>query len=156
MEPVTVPAAPQNVSFITDMVASRNARIRLTPRNATSYDITRDVVIVSDPTLLVSARLANTSRVGSDTITTSRVISYDVALRGVKRIRAFRDATMSVMKLTFWGAAGTVTGSMHLLESGGKRYLLDCGLYQGRRKDADLKNRKLPFAGGSIDAVVLS
>ena len=60
------------------------------------------------------------------------------------------------MKLTFWGAAGTVTGSMHLLESGGKRYLLDCGLYQGRRKDADAKNRRLPFAAGSIDAVVLS
>ena len=61
-----------------------------------------------------------------------------------------------MVKLTFWGAAGTVTGSMHLLESGGKRYLLDCGLYQGRRKDADLKNRKLPFPGASIDAVVLS
>ena len=60
------------------------------------------------------------------------------------------------MRLTFWGAAGTVTGSMHLLETGGKRYLLDCGLYQGRRKDADLKNRKLPFPGNSIDAVVLS
>src|SRR5665811_1696896 len=45
---------------------------------------------------------------------------------------------------------------MHLLESGGKRYLLDCGLFQGRRKDADLKNRKLPFPGDSIDAVVLS
>ena len=60
------------------------------------------------------------------------------------------------MKLTFWGAAGTVTGSMHLLESGGKRYLLDCGLYQGRRKDADAKNRRLPFPAGSIDAVVLS
>ena len=60
------------------------------------------------------------------------------------------------MKLTFWGAAGTVTGSMHLLESGGKRYLLDCGLYQGRRKDADAKNRHLPFPGDSIDAVVLS
>src|SRR5712692_2627095 len=60
------------------------------------------------------------------------------------------------MRLTFWGAAGTVTGSMHLLETGGKRYLLDCGLYQGRRKDADLKNRKLPFPGGSIDAVLLS
>ena len=60
------------------------------------------------------------------------------------------------MKLTFWGAAGTVTGSMHLLETGGKRFLLDCGLYQGRRKDADLKNRKLPFPGDSIDAVVLS
>src|ERR1035437_9026077 len=63
---------------------------------------------------------------------------------------------MALMKLTFWGAAGTVTGSMHLLESGGKRYLLDCGLFQGRRKDADLKNRKLPFPGDSIDAVVLS
>ena len=60
------------------------------------------------------------------------------------------------MKLTFWGAACTVTGSMHLLESGGKRYLLDCGLYQGRRKDADAKNRHLPFPAGSIDAVVLS
>ena len=60
------------------------------------------------------------------------------------------------MKLTFWGAAGTVTGSMHLLETGGKRYLLDCGLYQGRRKDADAKNRNLPFPGSSIDAVVLS
>src|ERR1035438_1022121 len=67
-----------------------------------------------------------------------------------------RDATMTVMKLTFWGAAGTVTGSMHLLECGGQRFLLDCGLYQGRRKDADLKNRHLPFPGASIDTVVLS
>jgi metallo-beta-lactamase family protein len=60
------------------------------------------------------------------------------------------------MKLTFWGAAGTVTGSMHLLETGGKRYLLDCGLAQGRRKEAEARNRNLPFAGSSIDAVVLS
>jgi metallo-beta-lactamase family protein len=60
------------------------------------------------------------------------------------------------MKLTFWGAAGGVTGSMHLLESGGKRFLLDCGLNQGRRKDADRKNRELPFSGSSIDGVVLS
>jgi len=60
------------------------------------------------------------------------------------------------MKLTFWGAAGTVTGSMHLVESGGKRFLLDCGLNQGRRKDADQKNRCLPFSGSTIEAVVLS
>ena len=60
------------------------------------------------------------------------------------------------MKLTFWGAAGTVTGSMHLLEADGKRILLDCGLAQGRRKDTDAKNRHLPFAASSIDAVVLS
>jgi metallo-beta-lactamase family protein len=60
------------------------------------------------------------------------------------------------MKLTFWGAAGAVTGSMHLVETGGKRILLDCGLNQGRRKDADEKNRHLPFPGSSIDEVVLS
>ncbi|HTS30528.1 MAG TPA: MBL fold metallo-hydrolase [Bryobacteraceae bacterium] len=60
------------------------------------------------------------------------------------------------MKLTFWGAAGTVTGSMHLVESDGKRFLLDCGLYQGRRKEADQKNRHLPFPASSIEAVILS
>jgi len=60
------------------------------------------------------------------------------------------------MKITFWGAAGTVTGSMHLVESDGRRYALDCGLFQGRRKEAEEKNRHLPVAGSSIDAVVLS
>ncbi len=60
------------------------------------------------------------------------------------------------MKITFWGAARTVTGSMHHLELDGKRYLLDCGLYQGRRKDAENRNRDLPFDARSIDAVVLS
>src|SRR5580700_1066151 len=60
------------------------------------------------------------------------------------------------MKITFWGAAGTVTGSMHLVETGGKRVLFDCGLYQGRRKEADQKNRHLPFDASAIDAVVLS
>src|ERR1017187_2814678 len=60
------------------------------------------------------------------------------------------------MKVTFWGAAGGVTGSMHLVEAGGRRLLLDCGLNQGRRKEADAKNRHLPWAGSMIDAVVLS
>ena len=60
------------------------------------------------------------------------------------------------MKLTFWGAAGVVTGSMHLLESNGKRILLDCGMYQGRRQEAEKINRDLPFDAKTIDAVVLS
>jgi metallo-beta-lactamase family protein len=60
------------------------------------------------------------------------------------------------MKLTFWGAAGGVTGSMHQVESSGKRLLLDCGLNQGRRQEADRKNRNLPFPASSIDAVILS
>jgi metallo-beta-lactamase family protein len=60
------------------------------------------------------------------------------------------------MKLTFHGAAGTVTGSMHRLDAGGKSYLLDCGMYQGRRKEAERRNRTFPFDARTIDAVVLS
>lgn len=60
------------------------------------------------------------------------------------------------MKLQFWGAARTVTGSMHVLEVGGRRILLDCGKYQGRRKKAFEQNRVLPFEAAGIDAVVLS
>ena len=60
------------------------------------------------------------------------------------------------MKVQFWGAAQTVTGSMHLVHHQGKQILLDCGLYQGKRKIAFQKNRELPFAGDKIDAVILS
>lgn len=61
------------------------------------------------------------------------------------------------MKVTIWGAAQTVTGSMHLVElDNGSRLLLDCGLYQGRRKDAWRINSELPFDPSSIDAVLLS
>lgn len=60
------------------------------------------------------------------------------------------------MRLTFWGAAGAVTGSMHHLEVDGKQYLLDCGLAQGRRKEADQKNRHLPVDPPSIAGVLLS
>jgi metallo-beta-lactamase family protein len=60
------------------------------------------------------------------------------------------------MKVQFWGAAQTVTGSMHLIHHDGKQILLDCGLYQGRRKIAFEKNRQLPFAADKIDVVILS
>ncbi|MGD1977969.1 MAG: MBL fold metallo-hydrolase [Akkermansiaceae bacterium] len=61
------------------------------------------------------------------------------------------------MKLKFCGAAGTTTGSQHLLEVNGQRILLDCGLYQGRRKDAYEVNCCFPFFDPkSIDHVVLS
>lgn len=60
------------------------------------------------------------------------------------------------MKITFLGAVREVTGSMHLLETGSDRILLDCGLYQGRRKEAGEKNRALPFDGKSITNTVLS
>jgi metallo-beta-lactamase family protein len=60
------------------------------------------------------------------------------------------------MKVTFQGAAGTVTGSLHQLEVAGRNYLLDCGMYQGRRKETERRNRDFPFDASSIDAVVLS
>ena len=60
------------------------------------------------------------------------------------------------MNVQFWGAARTVTGSMHLVECGGQRVLLDCGMFQGRRKEAFERNRSLPFDPRSVNAVVLS
>ena len=58
--------------------------------------------------------------------------------------------------VTFWGAARSVTGSMHLVEAGPYRLLLDCGLARGPRDEARLRNRSFPFDPASIDAVVLS
>ena len=60
------------------------------------------------------------------------------------------------MKIWFYGAAGEVTGSRHLLEADGLRILLDCGLFQGHRGDAARKNAELPFDPKSLDAVLLS
>jgi metallo-beta-lactamase family protein len=60
------------------------------------------------------------------------------------------------MKITFTGAARTVTGSRHLLEVGGRRILLDCGLYQGRDEEMEQKNHAFPFDVRTVDAVVLS
>jgi metallo-beta-lactamase family protein len=58
--------------------------------------------------------------------------------------------------IRFLGAAGTVTGSMHLVTAGGRRVLLDCGLFQGL-KDLRLRNwREPPFDPKTIDAVVIS
>lgn len=60
------------------------------------------------------------------------------------------------MQLTFLGASGTVTGSQYLLESGGRRVLVDCGLFQGY-KQLRLRNwARPPYEPGAIDAVVLT
>lgn len=60
------------------------------------------------------------------------------------------------MKLSFHGAAQTVTGSRHLVSLNGQRLLLDCGLFQGRRKETYARNLKFDFDPKTIDAVVLS
>jgi metallo-beta-lactamase family protein len=59
-------------------------------------------------------------------------------------------------ELMFHGAAGEVTGSMHMLRVGDRWVALDCGLFQGRRKDAEEKNKTWPMDPKEIEAVVLS
>lgn len=58
--------------------------------------------------------------------------------------------------LTFLGAAGTVTGSKHLVESGDGRFLLDCGLFQGTPEIEASNALPLPFAPTTLGAVVVS
>ena len=60
------------------------------------------------------------------------------------------------MSIQFFGAAGEVTGSCHLVTVGKQRLLLDCGLIQGGHKDEARNREPFPFEPGSIDAVVLS
>jgi metallo-beta-lactamase family protein len=63
---------------------------------------------------------------------------------------------MPGIRLTFWGAAGQVTGSMHLLEAAGARVLLDAGLFQGRRLEAHTLNVEHSIDPRRLDAIVLS
>ena len=58
--------------------------------------------------------------------------------------------------ITFQGAARTTTGSMHIVDVNGLRILLDCGLYQGHRKEAFERNRRLMVDPKTVDCVLLS
>lgn len=61
-----------------------------------------------------------------------------------------------MIDLTFYGAAETTTGSMHVVTCDGKRVLLDCGLFQGKRKESFELNRTFPFSARDVDAIILS
>ncbi len=61
-----------------------------------------------------------------------------------------------MFNITFQGAARTTTGSMHIIDVNGLRILLDCGLYQGHRKEAFERNRKLGVDPATVDVVLLS
>lgn len=60
------------------------------------------------------------------------------------------------MEITFHGAVRTVTGSQHLVEVNGLKILLDCGLYQGTRKESYNRNQNLPYNAAEVDILVLS
>ncbi|MGH7737555.1 MAG: MBL fold metallo-hydrolase RNA specificity domain-containing protein [Candidatus Tyrphobacter sp.] len=59
-------------------------------------------------------------------------------------------------EITFIGAAGTVTGSKHLLHAAGKRIFVDCGLFQGTKDIAALNEAPLPVEPDDVDAVVIT
>jgi metallo-beta-lactamase family protein len=61
-----------------------------------------------------------------------------------------------MIELTFIGAARTVTGSKHLLRTSRATVLLDCGLYQGRRRESFTRNRNIPVDPATLNAVVMS
>jgi metallo-beta-lactamase family protein len=60
------------------------------------------------------------------------------------------------MNVTFYGAVREVTGSMHLLTTDEDRVILDCGLFQGRRKETAEKNKVIPFDPRMLTNIVLS
>ncbi len=60
------------------------------------------------------------------------------------------------MQLTFYGAARSVTGSLHLLEVNGQRIILDCGLFQGHRAETYERNLNFPFDPATVHTVLLS
>ena len=60
------------------------------------------------------------------------------------------------MEIMFAGAAREVTGSCHVIRLNGMTTVLDCGLFQGRRRESDEKNRRLLFDVAEIDSVILS
>ncbi|MCX7798953.1 MAG: MBL fold metallo-hydrolase [Fimbriimonadales bacterium] len=59
-------------------------------------------------------------------------------------------------RITFLGAAQTVTGSRHLLQVSGRNLLIDCGMFQGARELRDLNWLPFPIDPGSLDAVLLT
>src|SRR5947199_3949484 len=71
-------------------------------------------------------------------------------------MNAYSSNSQGPPRVTFLGAARSVTGSMHLVEVGPHRLLLDCGLTRGPREEVRLRNRDFPFDPAAIDAVVLS
>lgn len=64
--------------------------------------------------------------------------------------------TTSGTRISFFGAAGEVTGSRHLIEADGKKVLMDCGMFQGHRQESLDKNRAFPVRPAGLDAVLLS
>ncbi len=73
-----------------------------------------------------------------------------------KREETLVFPTNNRMKITFYGGARTVTGANYLLESGGTKLLIDCGLHQGSNYSEDLNFEPFPYSPKEINAVCVT
>ena len=74
----------------------------------------------------------------------------------ITQIEPDTHTTTREPRVTFWGAVQSVSGSMHLLETGDHKILIDCGLHQGRREEVRARNGRFPFHPRQIDALIVS
>ena len=70
-------------------------------------------------------------------------------------ISSFEEVYMSI-KVYSLGAAQEVTGSKHVLDVDGRKFMIDCGAFQGKRKESDEKNRNFDFDIESLESVILT
>lgn len=90
------------------------------------------------------------------TKTKTKTIMTTAAKHTIKKVTKNQRTLRRDIKLTSYGAAETVTGSKHLLTTVGGKLLLDCGMFQGRRAEANERNRNLSKEVVAADAVILS
>src|SRR5205814_5400853 len=108
--------------------------------------------------LLVNSRSHfQTRSTGLNTSQYAKMTCVLCAGRRKSAVRRSRTHTPSlpIMKITFCGAAGEVTGSQHLIQCGKLKILLDCGLFQGHRAESRHKNEAFFHDPAILDAVVL-
>ena len=121
--------------------------------------------IVLDPVYTAKAMAGLIARVRARRVQPGRRPSCsgtpaDCRAASLRRIQRLPNSPMTQspndMTLTCLGAARTVTGSKHLLDAGGHRVLVDCGLFQGLKELRERNWQALPVRADSIDAVVLT
>jgi metallo-beta-lactamase family protein len=111
-----------------------------------SSRITVAAPVVSPVVPVKQAKAASTAKVATPSVTPT--IS--------KSGNSSRASSSTKLQITSYGAARTVTGSNHLLEMGGQRLMLDCGVFQGSRMLEELNQQPFAFDVTSLTAMVLS
>jgi metallo-beta-lactamase family protein len=110
--------------------------------------------------LSVKALKSTKTRASNTKPTSQHCIDWNSASSfggGLERNATLHHLELQAMaKLTFLGAAGTVTGSKYLVEAAGKRLLVDCGIFQGSQELSERNFNPLPIDPKAVDFLVLT